>query len=411
MATISGGNGGQTFVTAGSNDANGQAMAVQTAINNALTAGTLTLSPSPTANPPAGAGLATISAPGTYVLAPANTSFLVNAAAGESATVSGAGGRNQNVLIGEANVTFFTNGGTGAVVTGDGNEFIGTPTTGGGQFSVTTGAGNDTVVAFTGNNTVSAGAGNNLIGLGAAGTNSSNLVFASGNDTISGLGGTGSDTIIAGSGSTYVTEGSKSLTFLGGSGSATIIGGTASSLVLLGAGGGEVGGGSNGGNLLYGGTGSAGSTLFGGGNGDVLFARGSGQTLLVAGAGNETLTGSASTGNNIFFTGSGNALVGGGQGNDLVVVGTSGSATIDGGAGADIVSFTNRGPGGSTANVLINGFDPAQGDRVQLSGFSQGEVAAVAGTPSSGGSTSVVLSDGTRVTFGGVASLNPSNFV
>ena len=427
MATVTGG-GSSTSFNLGSNEASSVGSALQSLISAGLTAGTITRT-SPTGNPSTGAGLATVSTPGGQTnLGLAVTNFIVNQGGG-STTVVGNGGQRQSVLIDNTNTTFNTGGGSGSVVTGDGNNFIGTPTSGGGAFNIVTGAGNDTITAFTGQNSISAGAGNNYIGSGAAGTLSANSIVGGGTtgqlDIIVGA-GMGSDTIYGSSlgGGVLIAETTKSVTFVGsnaaGAGGATVLGGSAPLFISLGTGGGLVSGGSSGGNTLLGGTGSASSALFGGGNGDLLVSRGTGSTLLVAGSGNETLLGTG--GNTTFFTNtsaSANTLVGsvtptvsGTQaGNDYIVVGAAGSSTVDAGAGADIFNFTNRGAGGSTANVVINGFRPAEGDRIQLIGFASTQVGAITGTAASGGSTSVVLSDGTRVTFAGVTSLNSSNFV
>ena len=414
MATITGG-GSTTQFSLGSDESGSVGASVVGAINGLLGSGTFTRTSSPTVAAAAGQGLAQIATSGAYALPTTTTGLLVTAGA-PSATVTGSSGSGNLIAVDNAVGTaaspfvFNTNGGSGTIVTGDGTNLIGTSTVAGaGGYSIQTGSGNDTVVAFSGNNTVAAGAGNNLIGTGTTGTTSNDLVFSAGNDTITG-GGVGTDTIIAGTGNTLVAPGSKSLVFLGTTGAATILGGTGTEAISLGTGGGQAGGGSRGGNILAGGTGTAGSTLFGGGNGDVLFARGSAQTVLVASTGNETLSGGASTGNNIFFTGTGSDVLGGGSGNDLFVVGASGSSTIDGGAGADIINFTNR-PTGSTANVLINGFRPAEGDRIQLVGYGSGQVAAIVGTAPTNGGTSVTLTDGTKITFAGVTNLSSSNFV
>ncbi len=419
MATVTGGGATTTF-NLGSNEASSVGSALQTLLSQGLTAGTISRT-APNSNPSTGSGLATVSAPSSQTnLGPAVTNFIVSQAGG-STTVVGSGGQNQRVLIDNTNTTFNTGGGSGTIVTGDGNNFIGTPTSGGGAFSITTGTGNDTITAFTGQNTISAGAGNNFIGLGAAGTLASNIVIGTGItgqlDVIVGA-GEGSDTIYGSSlgGGVLISETTKRVTFVGstvtGAGGATVLGGSAPLFISLGSGGGLVSGGSSGNNTLYGGTGSASSALFGGGNGDVLVSRGSGSTLLVAGSGNETLNGGTATGNTTFFTGTGSNLIGGGVGNDYVIVGSSGSATIDGGAGADIVNFTNRGVGGSTANVLINGFRPAEGDRIQLTGFGTPSVAGgSAPTTQTPGGAQIVLSDGTRITFGGVSSISGSSFV
>lgn len=415
MATITGG-GSTTSFSLGLNDATSVAASVLGAINGALALGTLTRVSSPTVAPGSGNGLVQLNASGTYTMPTADTVLLVGPGTG-NATVTGSSAKGVNVLVADgvgtttAPFVYNTNGGSGSIVTGDGSNVIGTATVPGtGNFYVQAGAGNDTVLAFSGTNTVSAGLGHNLVGTGMAGTTSNNLVFASGTDTITGGTGKGSDTVIANGGATLVSPGSKNLTFLGTTGTATVVGGTGQEIVWLGTGGGQATGGSGGPNILSGGAGSAGSTLFGGASGDMLFARGPGQTVLVAGAGNETLYGGASSGNNTFYTGPGNDVIGGGPGNDLIVVGGTGNATIDGGGGADIISFTSR-AAGSTSNVVINNFNPAAGDRVQLLGYGGDQVAAITGTAPSNGSTAVTLTDGTRITFAGVSTLSASSFI
>jgi len=398
MATISGGTGMQVTLDAGSNDRNGLAGNLANQITAALTGGALTRTDN--TNPSTGAGFFVSAAVNTTIaLQPAVLALALTGTRPES--VVGSGGQGQAVLAGNGNLTFYTKGGTGTVVTGDGSNLLGTPVVGGGAFTFVTDAGNDTVVAASGNNTVSAGAGANLIDRGSG----ANLIYSNGVDTIGGGSGTGTDTVIGGGYSALIASGSKNLYFVGGTGAVTVLAGTGSDTVFVGTGGGQVTGGSAGNNRLIGGAGSARSTLFGGGNGDVLFARGSGTSLLSAGAGNETLTGAGSTGNNYFFAGNGSALIGGGPGNDTIFAG-SGNATVDGGAGKDLVAIVNGRAGGT---VLLNGFGNNSPDQVTLQGYAAGEAArAIA---AAGSSNTVVLSDNTRITFGGVSSISSSFFV
>ena len=425
MATVTGG-GSTTVVNVGSNDANGVAQALANVISAGLAAGTLTRVASPQNNPPTGTGAATISTTGGALItnAPAVSVDLIAAGGsvvgGGSQNIVGSGLPNQQVLGDNENITYFTNGGGGSFVFGDGNDIFGTPTVGGGVSNVQTGAGNDTINIYSGLATVAAGPGNNVINTGMAGTTSNVLVFASGNDRIISTGGAGTDTVIAGNGSTFILEATKNLVFngQGGNGSVTIVGGRGSDTVFAGPGGGSIGGGSAGNNALFGGTGTAGTTLFGGGSGDLLFARGSGQTVLVAGSGNETLTGAGSTGNNVFIAGQGgNTTIGGGVGNDSIFIGNPGSTSsfggnvvADGGLGNDLFSFTNRGAGGSSASVLINNFrsGSSANDQIQLVGYGADQRANI--TNAAAGAGTVTLSDGTRITFGTAVNLNNTNF-
>lgn len=428
MATVTGG-GQTTFINVGSNDANGVAQALANVISAGLQGGTLTRVASAQNNPPTGSGVATISTSGAPVLinAPGVSVDLINATSstttvgGASQNIVGSGLPNQQVLGDNENITYFTNGGGGSFIFGDGNDIFGTPTIGGGVISnIQTGTGNDTINIYSGIATVSAGLGSNVINTGMTGTTSNVLIFASGNDAIRSTGGSGTDTVIAGNGNTVITEATKNLVFngQGGTGHVTVNGGLGSETVLAGPGGGVIGGGAAGNNLLYGGTAGGASTLFGGGNNDVLFARtSSATTVLIAGAGNETLTGAASTSNNVYIAGAnGNTTVGGGTGNDSVYVGNPGTTTafsgnvaIDAGLGSDLISFTNRGSG-VTANVLINNFQSSStgdNDQLQLIGFSNQQAAITNAAASAG---TVTLSDGTRITFGTAVNLNNSNF-
>ena len=406
MATVTGG-GSTTVINAGSNDANGVAQALANTISAGLASGgNLTRTTGP--NPATGYGVLTISTTNASVAdQPAVSVNLINGGgavvAGGFVNLTGTGGPNQMVLADNENLTFFTNGGSGTVVTGDGNNFIGTPTVGGGQFSFTTGNGNDVINAISGQNTVSAGGGNNFVFTGFA----SDTVFSTGNDTVSGVGGTAgvTDTIFGGNGTTLIGEFNKNLTFVGGNGQATVLAGNGSYLLNGGVGGGLFAGGKAGNNLIAGGTGAVGSTIFGGGNGDVIFARGSARNLIAAGSGNETLSGAGSSGDNIFFNTVGNSLILGGSGNDTFFVG-SGNSTVNGGIGADVFAIQSGSAGGT---VSISNFNSSE--RVTLLGYGPNERSnAIANQVNSGGSTTITLSDNTRITFVGISSISNSSF-
>ncbi len=364
-------------------------------------------------------------APGKVVTAGLGPDTLTGGAAGTLLV----GGPGNDILIGSVGgSTIF--GGTGN------SEFFGR----GGSTLIVGGAMRDTISAGAGSETViSAVGGAALVGLGSGPA----LVNGRGADTIIGGSGdaviftrnnslvgltAGSVTVSAADGSTVLTgsgtalvaasragirmfQGSGAATFIGGSGSSTVVGGTGGHGAFFGGvGGGLFSGGSGGGNVMVGG--QQATTLFGGGDGDVMFALGSAGTLMAAGLGNETLQGGYSSGNDTVFAGPGNDLIGLGSGQNVVFAG-SGSATIIGGAGRDLLAFANGRAGGT--DTLYN-FKSGT-DVVSLQGYGAGEAAramasahTVAGTATQAASTTVTLSDSTRIIFQGVSSLNAGNF-
>jgi Ca2+-binding RTX toxin-like protein len=315
------------------------------------------------------------------------------------ATVFGSGDPGEAILAGSGELNFVATGGSGTVVGGGGDSTIYVPLTDAGDWSINLGGGNDRVLALGGgNDTIEAGGGRNEIRLGAG----NDIVDSQGNDII--LGGTGSETVGAtgGAHTDLVLGGSSKLLFVGGEGSSTILGGTGSDTVLGGDGTTLARGGSGGNNQLYAGFGQA--TLFGGGDGDVLYAEGGKAQSLVAGRGNETLVG-AGTGADSFHAGGGNDLVSLGIGNDTVIAGT-GHATVDAGFGTDVFAFIKGEAGGA---MLIQNF--VDGDKIKLIGYGDDEISCLLHNQTEkGGSVTVTLSDNTRITLSGVASLTRADF-
>jgi Ca2+-binding RTX toxin-like protein len=260
--------------------------------------------------------------------------------------------------------------------------------------------GNDDFIGTTGNDTITTGTGTNKIDPGSG----NDLITSEGNDTI--YAGAGSDTVFA-VGQDLAAVGTGTLSFVNGDNPATVIGGsTGTAVVNGGAGGGLFAGGSGDANIIVGGSGAA--TIFGSSGPDLLFAGGSNPDLLAAGSGNETLSGVGSSGNNVMWAGAGTDLMGGGSGNETFFAG-QGSATIIGGSGVDLFAFVNGQAGGSD---VISGFNPDQGDRVDLQGYGPDEVQnALAGATVANGSTTITLSDHTTVLFVGVTDLTASAFV
>ena len=411
--TIIGGGIVQTYVDAGSNDANGIAQTLANVISAGLQSSPAAYARTNGPAPGIGNGVYTLSTPNAGVsLQPGVGVALVagggsSAAPGTSATVAGSGGAGEILLGDNENITYNTGGGSGTVIMGDGNNFVGTPLSGfaGSSFNITTGTGNDLIIAGVGTNSVSAGGGNNTIFTVVA----SDTIYSSGNDIISGLFGQAGeqDTIYQTTGSVFVGEGFKNLLFVGSNATATVLSGQGSYTINGGAGSNLIGGGSAGNNVLGGGTGSVGSTLFGGGNGDLLLARGSGTNFLNAGAGNETLSGSFSTGGNYFYTGSGNDVISGGPGNDVYFAG-SGNSTINSGSGGSDIVGIRAGLAGGT--VVLNNFNTST-QKVELQGYGANEAANdVANQTQSGSSAVVKLSDNTTITFSGIGHVDLSTF-
>jgi len=297
------------------------------------------------------------------------------------ATIMGSCGDAESVLSGDGNLKFVVSDGAGTVVAGGGNNDMEIARDDRGAWLIALGGGNDTIAALgNGNDTIRAGAGHNLITLGGG----KDSLLLTGQDTVTAS--RGRDTIDAsGAKSTLLYGGGASVIFYGGAGAATILGGWGSDTVYGGSGRLSVQGGSAGDNLLFAGTGMA--TLFGGGSGDRLYAQGHQAQALFAGAGNETLSAAQSSGS-------------------VSLVGGSGKTTMDGGSGADVFAFIKGKAGGQ--DLIVN-FDSA--DKVLLSGYGPNAVAGVLATQSVlHGSVSITLSDNTKITFAGIASLKSSDF-
>jgi Ca2+-binding RTX toxin-like protein len=344
--------------------------------------------------PPATPGVdeeVVIRVPGTLIL-PSEATTVVNTA--DSVVLFGGGAANETII--SADLTFFTNGGSGNIVVGAGNNRI--VQTGIGPWNINTGSGNDQIFIAGGANTISPGGGDNAVLLSGG----NNLVLSTGRDTVQAV--AGNDTIVASGSNPILVEGvTANLTFVGGSGAATVLGGQGSATVFATAGG-DFRGGTAGHNLIVGGDGP--TTIVGGGSGDVLDATGSGPTRILAASGNETLDASLSSGNNTLQGGSGSDQIIGGFGNDTMIAGT-GASTMQGGAGHDVFQFIN----GTTANTLIVDFLALDGDKVNLVGYASNEVQHALAHASIGpDGTTLTLSDQTKITFANTTDLNKSNF-
>lgn len=367
------------------------------------------------------------------------------------------GAGDQNVLLDNGDDTVIALGGDNTIAAGTGRNAI---LLGAGNNQVTS-AGTDLIAGGSGAATITSGANSPTIFLGTGasdfvgGTGPATIVAGGGASTIFGaamtwlgrgpaqvtttgaatlVGGSGAATIAAVSGTTLAFLGDGPTDFLAGSGAATLLGSAAGAVTITGGtgtlvdaaygktvfqggagaatiaglggsvtvtGGSGAGlylGGPDGHNQLSGGTAS--SILFAGGAGDVLAAGNSPGDVLIAAAGAETLTGAGTAGANSFYGGTGPDLIIAGAGQTQIQAG-SGPETLVAGAGTDLFAFVN----GRATQALVQGFDPAR-DFVSFQGFSGPAIASTAGAS---GSAVVTLTDGTSITFAGLAALNAGN--
>ena len=304
-----------------------------------------------------------------------------------------------------------------------GNDTI---SAGSGAVSVTGGAGALTFYGNAGTSTVTGGAGSATVvgggggGIYAGGSSAGNLlVAASGNTTLVGgtshdvlFGGSGqnaiygsaagSDIVIAGSGSNVIAASDNDVVFTAGQ--STVYGGAAGGDTVVGSGNDVMvaGGGTNalfggaGHDTMYGGSGatvmvgSSGSALMVGGPGSSDFVGGSGQSTVFGGAGNDTV-----------WSGTGSMTAVLGNGADTVVL-EAGSASVFGGFGSDVYDVINGSAGG---NDMISGFKVGT-DQIALYGYNASAVQTT-----SGGSTILDLTDGTRITLLNVTDLKSNSIV
>lgn len=441
-------------------------------INGAAGSGTLSAFnvASGTSLPPVPAGnvgeAVILSAPSPVTI-PGGYSFLTDVAS-TATTVTGSASVADSILAGTGGVTFNAGAASGLFVAGGGaNVFNGLSVAGAnggtGSYAVTTGDGNDTINTGVGNDTVDAGAGANVITLGAG----ASVVTSTGVDSITGGSGAGTVTLM-GSGATvqsgtgaltvndqgsgnFVTIGSLFGTQTVLNSNSTIFGGTNGTYSLQGAtnasvvgGGGDMVSLSDSTATVYAGSGSdtveifgtspelghpstdlsqltfVGSaghsvvignyipvTLTGADGGSVQFSSQFGGSLLSVGTGAE-IDARGSLGGDTFFGGSGANTILGGVGADTFVLG-SGATSITGESAAvgKIYDFIASNTGGATDVIT----DFKVSDRIGVSGYTANAAADVLKTATvSGGSTTITLSDQTRITLQNYTTLTSGNF-
>lgn len=330
--------------------------------NVAVGNGTNTLTGTGSGTMSGGTGTNTFIEQGSYIVNSQGAKDTVEGGGG--ATTVNASGKNASIQAGGGQLT--------GNLSGTGDTLLGA----GGAVAVTVSGSTDAVVGGNGSTSVLLTGSNALV--------SGGLGFLSVQDS-----GT-SDTINAGGGFTSVNApngsvvqgGSGPLTFIGGTGPSTLIGGSGVASIM-------------------GGTGTA--EALGGANGSITYTNlATGGLLYYGGSGNETLDASFSKGANSIFGGQdklGHEMLVGGVGNDNLTAG-SGSDTLVGNGGANGFYFWTN-VGGSSANHVIADFSAI--DYVVLGGYGAGAPAtAIAGATTAGGSTTITLSDNTKITFTGV---------
>ncbi|MDE2238494.1 MAG: hypothetical protein KGJ73_01020 [Rhodospirillales bacterium] len=335
-------------------------------------------------------------------------------------SLSGSSGTNLALFGAASNVNYTVSGGSGAsIVAAGGNDafYISNAS------DAVTFAGNDTVVFTSG----TSGAGNETVN--AVG-NATTSVFIGGSDAAT---VTASDSAQASV--VFLPRAGGNLDFINNSSSAqtvfsglyTVSGGgteyTSNSITVFGgAGGGFYVGGSAGFNSLNGGTGN--STLVGGGGGDIL-STGGANNVLFSGNGSETLIGGGGT--NSFFLGVEDVGIG-----TIRAVGDLASATGSGSQNFILGQLSATTLTGSTVTGASNVYDvlgtytTTGGQAVTLGGSDftitdfganstinllNGSFNTGAGAPSvetvqpaiGGGSTQILLNDGTVITLKGVS--------
>jgi len=343
-----------------------------------------------------------VTANNTIIGSTANTTAVTVGAAAAFSDVYGRSG-DMNILDLGANAILGAGSDAGSVTIAGANTQLYGSETGSGTLFASIGAANADVFGLNNSTTVDA---SNSAATGALvfggfssvpGTNGA-LSIQGGADSLVAVTGGSNSTINAGSGNTFVYIGTGTpldavagnnlihggagildVTFIGGAGTATVFGGEGASS-LFGTDGTDANfiGNGTGGFMVAAGTSVGGETLNAGGSttNDTLQAA-SGNVSLVAGSGSDVLFAGVNTGS-------------------LAGVGTvSGGDTMVSGIGPDTVIFSH---GVWSGAAVVTNFSAA--DTYLLSGYgSLAAGVALAGSTSTGGDTTVSLTDGTHITF------------
>ncbi len=349
----------------------------------------------------------TVISPGTattidLIALPGTTAINLNATTGTIDGVAVTLRRGRGNVPGLVNIN--ADGSTGSV-TLVGLRTGGSELTGGGGPTTITGYGLDTINGGLGATTINTGSGGSIVTLFS-------LAAATTHDTINSGGG---DTISAGSGTVTITDAgrkgdrifdqSATLTFINGNGASVLEAGSGRVSVQAGVGGGVYYAGSGEGSQLTAGAGKV--VFYGGATGDVLTAAGAASDTLIAGAGNELLVGGTATGTVVMQGGRGNDIMTAGAGHTDFTVGTGNDAITDGGLG-DVITIVRGQAGGLD---MIKDFRVGTDD-LDLVGYSTSSISKALATQMSDGhgGSMLLLSDGTRVDFSGLAHLTSSIF-
>ena len=284
------------------------------------------------------------------------------------------------------------------------------------------GGGNDVYLASGsasvlsgGGDTVVAAAGNAILRVVAAANAPGDVVFSEVGAVLAYNGGLATDTVVAavaamraGSGGVLAFgRGSGSLLDLVSSdGTSTVVGDPGGSVTVQGAHGGVFVGGGGGSNSISIGDGFG--VAFAGGDKDTLVSSSAAGGYLVGSTGSEDLFADQGGGQQFLYAGGGNDTLRGGGGVNVIAVGL-GAATATGGAGSTLYDAQSGNAGGS---LVITDWNPAR-DYLGLYGYGAGadQAALETAQPDGAGGTTITLPDQTRITFLGVATLDPAHLV